>query len=263
MGTLSPSSSRELVMSLDYDRSDLRRVRDSGMERRAHNAPIDDSRPHRSHRDHHSGPLSKRRRCSEADEAVDHHSSHRSSRDLDSVWVEPSVSSRGVRSQDFARNPRKYQLPSPPPDESQQYRRGHVEPLPSASRAQRSRDLRGFGAWCDPIAVPQQPLLAESPYTGEEIFQSSRASRSNVPSTPRDRLLPTPELSPMPTHFTFCPCCVDEEGRINETWHMAGHEKMDTQCKPPPGASPATLVVITDNPLVEYAMAYIERTKFR
>ncbi|KAH6610048.1 hypothetical protein Trco_000068 [Trichoderma cornu-damae] len=93
-----------------------------------------------------------------------------------------------------------------------------------------------------PDDLPQQGLPTESPYSSEEISQSRRANRFDAPSTPRDRLLPTPELSPMPTHFVFCPCCVEEEGRINETWHMAGHEKMDTQ--------------------LEYAMAYIEQMKF-
>ncbi|RFU77257.1 hypothetical protein TARUN_4980 [Trichoderma arundinaceum] len=246
MGTMSPSSSRELAMSLGYSRADIRRARDGHMESRIHNGANDDSRSHKSHREYHSGPSMKRRRYSEAHEAVDQYSSsHRSSHELDSVLVEPSVSSRGARSQDLTREPRKprrYHLPSPPPDESQRYRRGQVDPLPSAARAQRSRDLRGFGAWCDPIAVPQQGLLSESPYNSEEISQSRRTSRFNAPSTPRDRLLPTPELSPMPTHFVFCPCCGDEEDRINETWHMAGHEKMETQ--------------------LEYAMAYIERMKF-
>ncbi|KAL7792134.1 hypothetical protein V8C37DRAFT_380863 [Trichoderma ceciliae] len=247
MGRMSPSSPRELVMRLDYGGADIRRARESYMEPRIHNASIDDSRSHRSHRDHRSGPRTKRRRYSEADEAVDQHSSsYRSSRELDSVLVEASVSSRGVRNKDFAkepRRPRNYHLPSPPPDESQRYHRGPAEPLSGASRAQRNRDLRGFGAWCDPIAVPQQELLVESPYSSEDISQGRRTNRSNAPSTPRDRLLPTPELSPMPTHFVFCPCCVEEEGRINETWHMAGHEKMDTQ--------------------LEYAMGYIERMKLQ
>jgi hypothetical protein len=224
-------------MSLDFNRADGRRARETYMESRTHSAAIDDSRSYRNHREHRSGSSTKRRRYSEADEAVDQYpSSYRSSRELDSVLVEPSVSSRGVRSHDSTREPRRireYHLPSPPPDEPQQYRRGQIEFLPSATRAQRSRDLRGFGAWCDPIAAPQQQLLTERAYNSEDILQSRRTNRSNAPSTPRDRLLPTPELSPMPTHFVFCPCCVDEEGRINETWHMAGHEKMDTQCKPP------------------------------
>lgn len=231
-------------MSLDYSKADTRRTRESYMESRIHNAAIDDLMPHGSHRDYRSGPSTKRRRYSEADEAVDQHSSsHRSSRELDSVLVQPSVSSRGVRSQDLAREhrrSRKHHLPSPPPDETQRYRRVQAESFASATRAQRNRDLRGFGAWCDPIAVPQQELFDESPYIREDIPQSRRTTRSNAPSTPRNRPLPTPELSPMPTHFVFCPCCVDEEGRINETWHMAGHEKMDTQCKPPLGASPVT-----------------------
>ncbi|KAM0257353.1 hypothetical protein ACHAQJ_004440 [Trichoderma viride] len=247
MGRMSPSSPRERVMSLDFSGAHGRRARESYMESRLHNAAIDDSRSYRHHREHRSDSSSKRRRYSEADEAVDQYpSSHRSSRELDSILVEPSVSSRGVRSHDSTREPRratKYHLPSPPPDESQQYRRGQVEFLPSATRAQRSRDLRGFGAWCDPIAVPQQQLLAESAYNSEDFSQSRIMSRFNAPSTPRDRLLPTPELSPMPTHFVFCPCCVDEEGRINDTWHMAGHEKMDTQ--------------------LEYAMSYIEQMKFK
>ncbi|KAL7944195.1 hypothetical protein V8C42DRAFT_326116 [Trichoderma barbatum] len=247
MDRMSLRSPREIVMSLDNNRTDTRRTREGHMEPRIHNAPIDDLMPHKSHRSHGSGHSTKRRRHSEVDEAVDQHSSsHRASRELDSVLVQPSVSSRGGRSQDLAwepRRPRKHHLPSPPPDESQRYRRGHVEPFPGATGTQRSRDLRGFGAWCDPIAMPQQELFAEIPYESEEIAQSRRSNRSNAPSTPRDRLLPMPELSPMPTHFVFCPCCVDEEGRINETWHMAGHEKMDTQ--------------------LEYAMAYIERMKFK
>ncbi|EHK24266.1 uncharacterized protein TRIVIDRAFT_198888 [Trichoderma virens Gv29-8] len=235
MDRMSLCSPRDLVMSLDYHRADPRRTRDSHMESRIHNAAIDDLMPHKSHRDYRSAHSTKRRRYSEEYEAADQYSSsHRSSRELDSVLVQPSVSSssRGVRSQELAREPRKsrkHHLPSPPPDESQRYRRGQVEPFPSATRTERSRDLRGFGAWCDPIAVPQQELLAETPYDDEEFAQSRRSNRSNAPSTPRDRLLPMPELSPMPTHFEFCPCCVDEEGRINETWHMAGHEKMDTQ----------------------------------
>ncbi|KAL7810858.1 hypothetical protein V8C26DRAFT_409563 [Trichoderma gracile] len=101
-----------------------------------------------------------------------------------------------------------------------------------------------FGAWCDPIASPPQQVFAGSTYNYEDAPQSTRGRRDSIsiaPSTPRDRLLPTPELSPLPTHYVFCPCCVDEDGRINETWHMAGPEKMETQ--------------------LEYAMAYIERMK--
>jgi hypothetical protein len=56
-----------------------------------------------------------------------------------------------------------------------------------------------------------------------------------------------PELSPLPTHFVFCPCCVDEEGRINETWHMAGPEKMETQCRLPLMVRAFTCVVILTN----------------
>ncbi|UKZ80315.1 hypothetical protein TrVFT333_008073 [Trichoderma virens FT-333] len=213
MDRMSLCSPRDLVMSLDYHRADPRRTRDSHMESRIHNAAIDDLMPHKSHRDYRSAHSTKRRRYSEEYEAVDQYSSsHRSSRELDSVLKVQETPSA---------------LPSP--DESQRYRRGQVESFPSATRTERSRDLRGFGAWCDPIAVPQQELLAETPYDDEEFAQGRRSNRSNAPSTPRDRLSPMPELSPMPTHFEFCPCCVDEEGRINETWHMAGHEKMDTQ----------------------------------
>lgn len=236
MDMMSLSPPRERVMSLDYHRADTRRTRLSRMEPRIHNAAFEDLMPQKSHRDYRSGHSTKHSRYSEEYEAVDQHSSsHRSSRELDSVLVQPSVSSRGVRSQDLARESRKsrkHHLPSPPPDESHRYRRGQVESFSSASRAERSRDLRGFGAWCDPIVVPQEELFAEDPYDKEEIAQSRRSNRSNAPSTPRDRLLPMPELSPMPTHYEFCPCCIQEEGRINETWHMAGHEKMDTQCKP-------------------------------
>ncbi|KAL7929644.1 hypothetical protein V8C35DRAFT_314876 [Trichoderma chlorosporum] len=244
---MSLSSPRDLAMSRDYHRADTRRSRDSYMAPRIHNMAIDEFMSHRSHKDDRSGHSTKRRRYSEEDEAVGRHSSsHRSSRELDSILAQPSVSSRGGRSQDPAREPRrsrKYHLPSPPPEEPQQFRRSQIEPLPSAPRVERSRDLRGFGAWCDPIVVPQQELFAEAPYDSVEIARSRGSSRYNAPSTPRDRLLPMPELSPMPTHFEFCPCCVDEEGRINETWHMAGHEKMDTQ--------------------LEYAMSYIERMRFK
>ncbi|KAL6880815.1 hypothetical protein J3F83DRAFT_719915 [Trichoderma novae-zelandiae] len=242
---MSPSSSRGLVMSLDYSKADTKRTRVANKEPRVSNIAIDDAMSHRSHRQHRSSLSTKRHRYSDEDEAVHHHSSsHRSSRELDSVLVQASVSSRGT-SQDLAVRPRRVrtqQLPSPPPEDFQ-YRRGQVEPVPSAIGAQRSRDLQGFGAWCDPVASPQQQVFAGSPYSYEDVPQSTRSRRDSIciaPSTPRDRLLPTPELSPMPTHFVFCPCCVDEEGRINETWHMAGHEKMDTQCRLPLMVSPAT-----------------------
>ncbi|ETS06780.1 hypothetical protein M419DRAFT_23349 [Trichoderma reesei RUT C-30] len=167
----SPTSLRELGMSLDYGRADTKRSRETYMEPRVRTAAIDNVMAHRSHSKHRSGPSTKRHRCSE-------------------------------------------------------------------------EDLQGFGAWCEPIASPQQQVFAGSSYNYEDASQSTRSRRDSIsiaPSTPRDRLLPMPELSPLPTHFVFCPCCVDEEGRINETWHMAGPEKMETQ--------------------LEYAMAYIERMK--
>ncbi|PTB67694.1 hypothetical protein BBK36DRAFT_1197598 [Trichoderma citrinoviride] len=236
--SLSPSSSRELVMGLDYSRADTKRAREGYMEPRVRNVAIANAMAHRSHGHHRSGSSTKRYRPSEGGEAVHHHSSsHRSSRELDSVLAQASVSSRGT-SQDLALRPRRartHQLPSPPPEDFP-YRHGQVEPVPRAIGTQTSRDLQGFGAWCDPIASPQQQVFAGSPYSYEDAPQSTRSRRDSIsiaPSTPRDRLLPMPELSPMPTHFVFCPCCVDEEDRINETWHMAGPEKMDTQRRLP------------------------------
>ncbi|KAL6910170.1 hypothetical protein GGI43DRAFT_378163 [Trichoderma evansii] len=227
-----------------FDKAGGRRVLESHSRYQAQNAAIDDSRSYRNQRDYYSGSSSKRLRYSGADEAVDQLSSHRSSREIDSLLIEASVSSRGARSHGSIKEPRRYHLPSPPPDESQHYRRGQVEVFPGATRARRSRDLQGFGAWSDHVALPQQQqLLTESAYNDEDIFQNKRMSRSSIPDTPRDWLLPTPELSPMPTHYTFCPCCVDEDSRINDTWHMAGKEKMHTQ--------------------MESAMAYIEQMKFK
>lgn len=233
-------------MSLDYGRADTKRSRETYMEPRVRTAAIDNVMAHRSHSKHRSGPSTKRHRCSEEGEAVHHHSSsRRSSRELDSVLAQASVSSRGT-SQDLAVRPRRvraHQLPSPPPEDFH-YRRGQVELVPRTHGSHTSRDLQGFGAWCEPIASPQQQVFAGSSYNYEDASQSTRSRRDSIsiaPSTPRDRLLPMPELSPLPTHFVFCPCCVDEEGRINETWHMAGPEKMETQ--------------------LEYAMAYIERMK--
>ncbi|KAH0494544.1 hypothetical protein TgHK011_001161 [Trichoderma gracile] len=243
---MSPTSLRQLGMSLDHGRADTKRTREGYMEPRVRNAANDNAMAHKSHSKHHSGRSTKRHRCSEGGEAVHHHSSsHRSSRELDSVLAQASVSSRGT-SQDLAVRPRRvgtHHLPSPPPEDFQ-YRRGQVELVPRALGSRTSRDLQGFGAWCDPIASPPQQVFAGSTYNYEDAPQSTRGRRDSIsiaPSTPRDRLLPTPELSPLPTHFVFCPCCVDEDGRINETWHMAGPEKMETQ--------------------LEYAMAYIERMK--
>ncbi|KAL6891739.1 hypothetical protein HDV57DRAFT_312242 [Trichoderma longibrachiatum] len=246
---MSPSALRELGMSLEYVRPDPKRTRDGYMEPRVRNVAIGSATAHRSHRKHRSSPSTRRHRGSEEDEVVYHHSSsHRSSRELDSALAQASVSSRGT-SQDLAVRPRRvrtHQLPSPPPEDFQ-YRRGQVELVPRALGAHTSQDLQGFGAWCEPIASSQQQVSAGSSYNYEDAPQSTRSRRDSIciaPSTPRDRLLPTPDLSPLPTHFVFCPCCVDEEGRINETWHMAGPEKMDTQCRLPLMVSPVTRVVI-------------------
>lgn len=243
MDRMSPRSP-EFLTAFVSDKAGGRRVLESHPRYRAQNAATEDSTSYRNHRDYYSGSSTKRLRYSGADEAADQLSSHHSSRELDSLLIEASVSSRGARSHGSTKEPRRYHLPSPPPDESQHYRCGQVEVFPGATRARRSRDLQGFGAWSDHIALPQQQqLLTESAYNDEDIFQSRRMSRSSIPDTPRDWLLPTPELSPMPTHYTFCPCCVDEESRINDTWHMAGKEKMHTQ--------------------MENAMAYIEQMKFK
>lgn len=233
MDRMSPRSP-EFLTTFVSDKAAGRRVLESHPRHRAQNVAIDDSTSYRNHRDYYSGSSTKRLRYSGADEAADQLSSHHSSRELDSLLIEASVSSRGARSHGSTKEPRRHHLPSPPPDESQHYRRGQVEVFPGATRARRSRDLQGFGAWSDHIALPQQQqLLTESAYNDEDIFQSRRMSRSSIPDTPRDWLLPTPDLSPMPTHYTFCPCCVDEESRINDTWHMAGKEKMHTQSKLP------------------------------
>lgn len=234
MERMSPRSPEFLTTFVTDKGSGRRVVLESQSRYRVQSAAIDDARSYRHHRDSYSGSSAKRLRYSGADEAVDRPSSHRSSRELDSLLIEASVSSRGARSHGSTREPRRNHLPSPPPDESQHYRRGQVEVFPGASRARRSRDLQGFGAWSDHVALPQQQqLLTESAYNDEDIFQSRRISRSSIPDTPRDWLLPAPELSPMPTHYTFCPCCVDEDSRINDTWHMAGKEKMHTQSKTP------------------------------
>lgn len=234
MERMSPRSPEFLTTFVSDKGSGRRVVLESHSRYRVQSAAIDDTRSYRHHRDSYSGSSAKRLRYSGADEAVDEPSSHRSSRELDSLLIEPSISSRGARSHGSIREPRRHHLPSPPPDEPRHYRRGHVEVFPGATRARRSRDLQGFGAWSDHVALPQQQqLLTESAYNDEDIFQSRRMSRSRIPDTPRDWLLPTPELSPMPTHYTFCPCCEDEDCRINDTWHMAGKEKMHTQSKPP------------------------------
>lgn len=236
MNRMSPRSP-EFVTAFVSDKGSGRRVHESQLRYRVQNVAIDGSTSYRNHRDYYSGSSTKRLRYSEADEAADQRSSHRSSRELDSLLNEASVSSRGARSHGSIQEPRRHHLPSPPPDESQHYRRGQVDVFQGATRARRSRDLQGFGAWSDHIASPhqQQHLLTESAYNDEEVFQSRRMSRSSVPDTPRDWLLPTPELSPMSTHYTFCPCCgdEDEDSCINNTWHMAGKEKMHTQSKPP------------------------------
>ncbi|KAL7921823.1 hypothetical protein ACQKWADRAFT_294542 [Trichoderma austrokoningii] len=253
MDMMSPRSPEFFTTFVSNKGNGRRAVVESQSRHRVRNAAIDDTRSYGKHRDSYSGPPAKRLRYSEADEGADQPWSHRSSRELDSLLIEASASSRRAKSHGSTAEPSRHHLPSPPPDGSQHYRRGHVEVFPGATRARRRRDLHGIGAWSEHVALPppppppqqqqQQQLLTESAYNGEDTFQSRRVSRLSIPETPRDWLLPTPDLSPMPTHYMFCPCCEHEDSRINDTWHMEGKEKMHAQ--------------------LEDAMAYIEQMKLK
>ncbi|OLN81495.1 hypothetical protein CCHL11_10313 [Colletotrichum chlorophyti] len=52
----------------------------------------------------------------------------------------------------------------------------------------------------------------------------------SAPMAPRIPRLHTPDLAPLSTDIQFFPCHDEEvEDRINETWYLAGREKIDKQ----------------------------------
>lgn len=114
MERMSPRSPEFHTTYVSDKGSGRRVVLESQSRYRVQSAAIDDSRSYRHHRDSHPGSSAKRLRYSGADEAVDQASSHRSSRELDSLLIEASVSSRGARSHGSIREPRRHHLPSPP-----------------------------------------------------------------------------------------------------------------------------------------------------
>lgn len=98
----------------------------------------------------------------------------------------------------------------------------------------------------------------------EEKARSERlGSLGRMPGAPREPLLPPPELSPMSTHYVFCPCCGDEDDRINDTWRMAGKEKMNAQCTLRPCLLYYRGLMVLTFISVDYATAYISQMQSR
>ncbi|KAK5987062.1 hypothetical protein PT974_11179 [Cladobotryum mycophilum] len=243
-GMMSPSdTSRGLVRSHGHPRSGTRSAQQDWSEPRRYHSASSGFTTQKDHREPLSSLRTKRCRVVEVDDVVslveEDMWSRGSSREFGSVVAEPSDWSSGGRDRGMARRSatgRKIRLPSPPPDESRRFRC----PSPPAPE-RRARDLRGFGSWCEPVNVPSQTFSDELFYDHGEGSSTRGREQSRPPRTPRERLLSTPELSPMSTHFTFCPCCGDEEDRINDTWCMRSKDRMDSQ--------------------LEYASAYIASVK--
>ncbi|KAK2778827.1 hypothetical protein CKAH01_11601 [Colletotrichum kahawae] len=81
----------------------------------------------------------------------------------------------------------------------------------------------------DLLAAPEDDFILFPDDTAEPaLVPYEEALPPRAPRIPRLR---TPDLAPLSTHVQFFPCLGDEreEDRVNETWYLAGRERVDSQ----------------------------------
>ncbi|KAF0318613.1 hypothetical protein GQ607_014164 [Colletotrichum asianum] len=102
------------------------------------------------------------------------------------------------------------------------------------SRAHRFYDARLFDDGPDSkdlSVAPEDDFILFPDDTPEPALVPYEAALP--PRAPRIPRLRTPDLAPLSTDVQFFPCLGDEreEDRVNETWYLAGRERVDSQRK--------------------------------
>lgn len=96
----------------------------------------------------------------------------------------------------------------------------------SLSDQWRDADMRFLGSWCEDYQLFDDDSVSECLH-----LEGNTLSGELSTMMPQGFRLPTPDLSPMPTGYEFCPCCEngDEQETINAAWYRGKRAKMDAQ----------------------------------
>jgi len=89
--------------------------------------------------------------------------------------------------------------------------------------------MSSIGAWSEPS--PYRALQLPPDVFEDARAKGSQPSLPTPPMTPDIGRLGTPDLAPMAFDVEFCACGDCQEDCVSDTWHLAGRDKYDVQCK--------------------------------